>query len=45
MKIKKKIVIAAGGTGGHVFPAYNLYNHLEKSFNVNFITDDRGYNF
>ena len=27
--IKKKIVIATGGTGGHVFPAYALANYLK----------------
>ena len=26
--IKKKILIATGGTGGHVFPAYSLAKHL-----------------
>jgi UDP-N-acetylglucosamine:LPS N-acetylglucosamine transferase len=28
--IKKKILIATGGTGGHVFPAYSLANYLKK---------------
>ena len=32
---KKKILIATGGTGGHVFPAYSLANYLEnKNYNV-----------
>ena len=25
----KKIVIATGGTGGHVFPAYSLADHVK----------------
>jgi UDP-N-acetylglucosamine--N-acetylmuramyl-(pentapeptide) pyrophosphoryl-undecaprenol N-acetylglucosamine transferase len=46
MKIKKKIVIATGGTGGHVFPAFSLYQHFEENnFIVNIITDKRGFNF
>ena len=28
--IKKKIIIATGGTGGHVFPVYSLANFLIK---------------
>ena len=41
--IKKKIIIATGGTGGHVFPAYSLANHLlKKNYNVKIITDNRG---
>ena len=41
--IKKKIVIATGGTGGHVFPAYSLANYLKnKSFNVKLTSDERG---
>ena len=33
--IKKKILIATGGTGGHIFPAYSLANYLiKKNFNV-----------
>ena len=27
--IKKKILIATGGTGGHVFPGYSLANYLQ----------------
>jgi UDP-N-acetylglucosamine:LPS N-acetylglucosamine transferase len=27
--IKKKILIATGGTGGHIFPAYSLANYLK----------------
>ncbi len=39
----KKIIIAAGGTGGHVFPAYSLAKHfLNKNINVEIISDERG---
>ena len=43
--IKKiKILITAGGTGGHVFPAYSLANHFEKKkYKVELVTDIRGY--
>ena len=41
--IKNKILIATGGTGGHVFPALGLANYLVgKNFNVQLITDKRG---
>ena len=41
--IKKKIVIATGGTGGHVFPAYSLANNLKiKSFKIKLTSDKRG---
>jgi len=44
--IKKKILIATGGTGGHVFPAYSLANYfINKNYTVNLITDERGYNY
>ena len=43
---KKKILIATGGTGGHVFPAYSLANYLIKNnYNVEISTDARGYFF
>ena len=39
----KKIIIATGGTGGHVFPAYSLAKHfLENKINVEIISDKRG---
>ena len=39
---KKKILIVAGGTGGHVFPAYNLCEDLKSKRNyVEIITDKR----
>ena len=41
--IKKKILIATGGTGGHVFPAYSLANYLtNENFSVKLTTDNRG---
>ena len=36
-------LIATGGTGGHVFPAYSLANYLTKNnYNVKLTIDDRG---
>ena len=40
--MKKKILISTGGTGGHVIPALNLYNHLKNNFEVSIYTDLRG---
>ena len=41
--IKKKIVIATGGTGGHILPAYSLANYfLTKNFTVKLTSDKRG---
>jgi UDP-N-acetylglucosamine--N-acetylmuramyl-(pentapeptide) pyrophosphoryl-undecaprenol N-acetylglucosamine transferase len=38
-----KIIIATGGTGGHVFPAYSLAKHLiDKKINVELVSDKRG---
>ncbi len=46
MKLNKKIIIATGGTGGHVFPAYSLAQYFIKSkFDVEIITDSRGFQF
>ena len=43
---KKKILIATGGTGGHIFPAYSLVNFFkDKDYSVEIITDSRGYKF
>ena len=43
---RKKILIATGGTGGHVFPAYSLAKHFIKNqLSVDIITDKRGFNF
>ena len=42
----KKIIIATGGTGGHVLPAYNLAkNFKKKNIDVEIISDKRGINF
>ena len=42
---KKKIIIATGGTGGHVFPAYSLANSLMKNYSVLLTSDKRGLNY
>ena len=43
---KNKIIIATGGTGGHIFPAVSLKNYLsEVGFNSILTTDKRGLNF
>ena len=43
---KKKILIATGGTGGHIFPAYSLANYLlEKNYSVKLTSDERGLRF
>ena len=40
---KKKFLIATGGTGGHVFPAYSLANYLtNRNFSVKLTVDERG---
>ena len=42
----KKILIATGGTGGHVFPAYSLAKNLIKNnYEVMIVTDQRGFKF
>ena len=33
----KKILISTGGSGGHVIPALNLYDHLKKDFDIKYI--------
>ena len=39
---KKTIVIATGGTGGHIFPSVSLSSFLSDEYHVEFITDERG---
>ena len=40
----KKILIATGGTGGHIFPALSLAKYLSsKNYNVKLTTDTRGF--
>ena len=42
MDNKNCIIIAAGGTGGHVFPSIGLANYLNKDYYVEIFTDERG---
>jgi len=40
---KSKIIIATGGTGGHIFPAYSLAkNFIKNNYLVEIVTDKRG---
>lgn len=40
---QKSIFLAAGGTGGHVYPAYALAAHLiQEGYDVTLLTDRRG---
>ena len=44
--MNKKIIFSTGGTGGHIFPAFNLMKHFfEKGYKVILVTDFRGHNF
>ena len=44
--MSKPVVIAAGGTGGHIFPAQSLAQELAKrGRRVVLMTDDRGHNY
>ena len=43
--IKKKILIATGGTGGHIFPAYSLAQLLNKDNDITITIDKRGLNY
>ena len=40
--MKKTFLISTGGSGGHVFPALVLYEHLTKDANIVISTDKRG---
>ena len=42
MKKQNKIIISTGGTGGHVFPAISLSEHLKNKFKVEIFSDKRG---
>lgn len=45
-RARKKFVLTAGGTGGHVFPAEALARELiEEGCDISFITDRRGGSF
>ena len=41
-KMKKKILISTGGSGGHVIPATTIYDHLKNNYEVIISTDLRG---
>ena len=42
----KKIIIATGGSGGHVYPAFSLASHfIDKKVDVRLISDKRGLKF
>ena len=46
MTKNNKILIATGGTGGHVFPAYSLAKFLiKKNYNIILTSDIRGLNY
>ncbi len=46
MNKKMRALIAIGGTGGHVFPGYNLALYLqEKKYDVRLVVDKRGFKF
>ena len=38
---KNTIVIAAGGTGGHIFPSLSIINQIQDNLFI-IITDERG---
>ncbi len=43
---KKRIVLSAGGTGGHISPALALHHTLQnRGYETVFITDKRGYHW
>ena len=46
MNKKIKVMIAIGGTGGHVFPGCCLADHLDKKiYDTELVSDKRGLKF
>ena len=43
--MKKNILIATGGSGGHMMPALVIHDHLKKNFNLSISSDERGLKF
>ena len=43
--MKKKILISTGGSGGHVYPAITIYDHLKFDFETLICTDLRGHKY
>lgn len=42
---KHRIILASGGTGGHIFPAQALAEKLSSNYELSLITDTRGQTF
>ena len=40
-----KILIATGGTGGHIFPSLSLATFLSSKYNLQIVSDRRGHKF
>ena len=40
-----KILIATGGTGGHIFPSLSLARFLSSKYNLQIVSDRRGHKF
>ena len=45
MTNNNKIIIATGGTVGHIFPSLSLANFLKDEYNLKITTDKRGLNY
>ena len=45
LKMKKKILISTGGSGGHVIPAITICDHLKNEYDVVISTDLRGFKY